>query len=595
MEVTIGKKKFFSLQYKVLLFSIALTLIPLILVGTISYVKTLQVARQKIYLSNLQTVSQTGKSLEYIMKSMQDISLYLYQNSDVITFLKLTGTDDPNLLLTSQIRLSNSIMYFVGTLNSINSVYLQSFNGVTFESTDAVDTLDSQMIQDALDKKGGYIWRFTQIQYSPNTRMGVFSLIRVINDPNHISQALGLVKINVDETTISKLLSGASIGSRGRYYVTDGSKVILSSDKDATGKALPDGIRTGKTRAGSQGYYPLAIGGTKYLVSYYHFDNMDLTLVNLVPYRELMSESSILSQILLGSAALSFVLCIVIAAAFSSRILRPLHQLRIVIRQVEKEDFNVHLDIRGNDEIALLESAFNKMSARLNELVNQVYAVGLRQREAELKALQAQINPHFLYNTLDTIYWMGRMENAPETSELIRALSRIFRLCLSTGNEFTSVRSEVDYLDSYILIQRKRYENRIHFNVTVKPETLACKTVKLVLQPLVENAIYHGLAGKGETGSIDVAVECREEYLAYIVADDGIGVDVGEIEHLLRSNPTQKRGLGIKNVNDRIRLCFGENYGLYFENNTPSGTRVTVLQPIIPWEEGRHDPYSDRR
>ena len=221
------------------------------------------------------------------------------------------------------------------------------------------------------------------------------------------------------------------------------------------------------------------------------------------------------------------------------------------------------------------------MVSRIQKLIKENEKEQELKRKSDLDALQAQINPHFLYNTLDTIYWMARMEKAFETSSLIEALAKLFRLSLNKGNEFTTVKYEVEHLKNYIIIQKKRYEDMINFSFNVPDELLGCKVIKMALQPLVENAICHGIEKKGEKGKIDITIEKKNNQLLYTITDDGIGADEKEINELLQNGGDSNRGLGIKNINDRIRLYFGEEYGLKFFSSPGMKTRVIVNQPYI--------------
>jgi len=251
--------------------------------------------------------------------------------------------------------------------------------------------------------------------------------------------------------------------------------------------------------------------------------------------------------------------------------------------QVEGENFKAHITVSGNDEITQLGMSFNKMLMRLQELISEVYTAQINKKEAELKAFQAQINPHFLYNTLDTIYWMSRMEKAYETSELVQALSKLFRLSLNSGREITTVRDEVEHLRHYVVIQQKRYEDMIDFQISVEEETLDVHTVKLVLQPFVENAIVHGIEKKGDSGTIRVEIKRESDDLVFYIYDSGDGVNLEDIGRLLEQYGENNKGFAVKNINDRIQLYFGTQYGIEFMNR-PDGTVVKVVQPWVRGE-----------
>ena len=222
----------------------------------------------------------------------------------------------------------------------------------------------------------------------------------------------------------------------------------------------------------------------------------------------------------------------------------------------------------------------NCLPACMDELVNQVYLAQIKEKDAQLQAMQAYINPHFLYNTLDTICWMSRMEDAQETCNLIEALSKLFRMSARDTRKVISVEQELEYINSYIMIQECRHTDFIQFEVQAQEETLKCQTVRFILQPLVENAILHGLEPTGRPGKLSIDIRRQEDKLVMTVEDDGMGADIEELRELLQSHPEGLRGMGISNVNDRIRLCFGEEYGIFFYNAEGGGLRVQAVQPF---------------
>jgi len=302
--------------------------------------------------------------------------------------------------------------------------------------------------------------------------------------------------------------------------------------------------------------------------------------MNIVPLSELARDNVIIRNITLSAILLGTLFCLLLSVFFSNQILRPLKVLRRSMNELEHENFDMVLSEKGNDEISLVSKSFNKMSRKLNELINEVYIVQLKQKEAELKALHEQINPHFLYNTLNTIYWVCQLEKAPESAKLVQALSKLFRLSLNSGNEMTTVGKELEHLRYYILIQKKRFEDRIQFNIEAEEKLLNCEIIKLILQPLVENAIQHGIEGKGSGGSITIRVYQEQQDLIYEVEDDGIGADVEELYELMHEVQEENRGFGLKNVNDRITLHYGAEYGLKFFSETGKGLSVVVRQPL---------------
>ena len=238
--------------------------------------------------------------------------------------------------------------------------------------------------------------------------------------------------------------------------------------------------------------------------------------------------------------------------------------------------------VTGNDEIADLINSYNNMLVTSRTLVHQVYEVNLKKKDMELKLLQAQINPHFLYNTLDSINWMANKRQAADISNMTRLLGQFFRLSLSKGQDIITIKDEIEHVRTYLEIMRLRYEDEIAYDIEVPESILVHKTVKLILQPIIENSIQHGLMEKEiPGGTIRIIGTMDTDCIRIIIEDDGIGMDQDSIDALFTDKGTEsRRGFGLKNVNDRIKLSFGDAYGLHITGMKDFGTIVEVKLPI---------------
>jgi len=576
------KKRFFSLQYKILIFSFVIILIPILIIGIFSYKESLKIVQQKVSISNLNTVRQVGERIEFIFQDAHDMSLFLIQNDDVREFFKLENDEESAEINTRIIKLNNKLMYLISSKPYINSIYFKGFNGISMDTKNASNPIDNEMEKKIIQLKGGYIWDIGRIINYNGSSTNVFSMIRVVNDMYNITDRLAIMKINIDEEDLSAIYSNKILGKQDDFFIIDTNNRIVSSiDKNRLGQSFHMNISDRRLNNSKEGYFQTKLDGQDYLVTYFIIDNLNYKLINLVPLKELLKENEVIQKVMLEVAGISFFVCILFALLFSIKVLGPLKIIRMQMKKVENENFDVQVNLNGNDEITMLGRSFNKMSAKLKELINQVYLMKIKHKEAELSALQAQINPHFLYNALDTIYWMGRMEKAFETSKLVEALAKLFRLSLNSGKEITLLRDEVEHLLNYMIIQKKRYGDSIGFNIDIEDGLLECRVIKLVLQPLVENAIIHGIDKKDGRGNISVSIRKEAGNLIYEVKDDGIGVDVKEINLLLKDVGDFNRGLGIKNVNDRLKLYFGEQYGIEFFSENGKGTTVIVTQAYI--------------
>ena len=202
-------------------------------------------------------------------------------------------------------------------------------------------------------------------------------------------------------------------------------------------------------------------------------------------------------------------------------------------------------------------------------------------RKAELRALQAQINPHFLYNTLDSIGWMCEEERTREAVEMVNALAKLFRISISKGHEIITVEKELEHARSYLKIEKFRYKEQFSYSFDVEEDCLKYYCNKITLQPIIENAIYHGLDRMVDEGEIRISVKSRENHLIFVVEDNGIGMTEEQCREILEGTCGDKTGIGIRNVNNRIKIYFGEEYGIQIYSELDEGTRVTITMPKI--------------
>ncbi|TVY03304.1 sensor histidine kinase [Cohnella terricola] len=579
------KIKFFSLQYKIMAFSLVIVLIPLILVSGFSYGKSTKVIEEKVSHSNLNTVQQIGENINFMLNDMKTSTLYLWQNKDLMSYFMVpsaTIQSSQNYLLGAQ-KLVNSFVVF---RPSIFSIYVQGMNGLVFDSASSANTITPEQESKLLSLRGEGQWIADVVEEYNHNEMRVFSYVKVLKNIDDLSSDLAILKINVAEQQISDIFKGKLLSGNSDFFIIDSDRNIISSlDKSKIGTKLNEDYDDPRLYQNGSGYFRSELNGKPYIQTYYNLSRPGWKLINLVPMDELFSDTKTIWNFTFYTVLGCFVVCLLMIVLFSHHVLSPLNLISRSMKELQKENFNVNIPIKGNDEIALIGTSFNRMSKRLRELINEVYTGRLKQKEAEIKVLQAQINPHFLYNTLDTIYWMCRMEKAFESSRLVQALSKLFRLSLNSGNDLTNVEQEIEHLKSYLIIQKKRYS--IQFDIQVSSELQSSQVVKLVLQPLVENAIVHGIEKKGSGGTIRIQIDQEDGQLVYRISDDGIGADEAELLSLLNKVESANRGFGIKNVNDRIQLLFGPDYGLQFQTSPGHGMTVIVRQPLI--QGGAHN------
>jgi two-component system sensor histidine kinase YesM len=280
---------------------------------------------------------------------------------------------------------------------------------------------------------------------------------------------------------------------------------------------------------------------------------------------------------------------VIAAWIISESVYVPIKKLHDVTTTITENDLKVLVTSENANEIAELGLSFNIMIGKIKELLNSKVEEQENLKKAEFRALQAQINPHFLYNTLDTIVWMAEARQNDQVIEIVSALSRFFRISLSKGKDWITIQEEIERTRSYLTIQKIRYRDILDYTIEVDKTILAGTTLKLILQPLVENAIYHGIKNKRRGGTVAVrAYQKDEDNVLFEVEDNGIGMIPYRLEKIrarLKGNPSNinlddRTGFGLKNVNQRIKLYYGKEYGLSIQSQYNGGTRVTLIIPM---------------
>lgn len=281
---------------------------------------------------------------------------------------------------------------------------------------------------------------------------------------------------------------------------------------------------------------------------------------------------------------LSISLCIL----FSNHIVNPVKRLRAAMGEVERGNFLTTFEAQDNhDEVSQLGHSFNSMVEQIQALLEKVMEEQKEKRGAELKALQAQINPHFLYNTLDTLQWKALEHDAIEVADIVNALSGFFRVSLSDGKERITLNEEVEHAYYYLFIQQTRYRDKIDFDIRLEESLENYPIIKIVLQPFIENAIYHGIKPANKKGTIKVEISLKDEFIYLCIIDNGVGMSKDKLDCLLNGihHKGEQLGYGIYNVNERLRLTYGEAYQLIMESELNFGTMVTLKIPYDKEEE----------
>ena len=392
------------------------------------------------------------------------------------------------------------------------------------------------------------------------------------------------VSLDLSFSSLSSYINNVGIGTRGYCFLLDaGGNIIyhpqqqliysgLKSEDTAALAALEDGVYDNGTvitcvnSVEDSGWRVVGVSYVDELVD----RNM----------AEMMQLSALLGALVLGGAVLTSWLL--------SRLLgRPLRGLAAAMESFEKDaDHFTYHPVGGTREVQELSASFSHMVGRIQQLMVTVRQEEVNLRKTELKALQAQINPHFLYNTLDSIAWMCEQGQNADAVRMVHALARLFRISISKGHELIPIAREIEHAESYLQIQKYRYKNRFTYHFEVDPGCLDYLCNKITLQPIIENAINHGLDLMVEEGHITVEVCPDGQDILFRVRDDGVGMTPEQVAAILNKGPSDRTGIGIKNVNDRLKIYFGKQYGLRIDSVPDEGTCVEIRMPKVRQEDG---------
>jgi two-component system, sensor histidine kinase YesM len=420
-------------------------------------------------------------------------------------------------------------------------------------------------------------------EYDLRKTVPVVSLYRRIRDMNNIPRFIGVIQLSMREDEIMSILDRARTSRGSLVFLRYSSGELICPEGVDAGRARALGDAFGSRPDEGSSWTDLPVSGTSYAVRTRGFPGIDWTLVEAVPWADIVYRSLRLRTWLVAA-----VLALSGAAALAAWLLtrqptRRLTDLTAAMAQVGRKEGLDRLEDGPPDEIGVLTRSFRSMVRQIDQLLEAQYQAGQDLKSAELKALQAQINPHFLYNTLDLINWQAINRGAPEIAEISRALARFYALSLNSGRDVVTVEDELAHAATYVEIQNRRFEQRVRFAVEV-PKALRCHPIlKILLQPLVENAILHGILerGEGASGAVTITGCRRGGDLTLTVTDDGVGMSEEQMNRLLSKMPAANgHGYGVKNIIERIRLYYGDEYGLDFVSAPGAGTSVTLR---LPW------------
>ncbi|QZN74507.1 MULTISPECIES: sensor histidine kinase [unclassified Paenibacillus] len=564
-----------SFRSKLFMVFVLVTIIPMMLLVYLSYELTKTKLTEQIYINMTNSTAQITKNLENKLDSYEHISASIYLDNRLANYLTNEYQDDPSYLDVYNY-IGNRIDTVMAAYPDFDSAFIYSDNPSlpkdNFYIRPITPEVQTTELFHKLQQSYGNIIHLS----TPQTENGpaMFTLARLLNN-NSNQYPYGMLVFQISESVIYSLMEKEA-GGKDIFIINDKGMILSSADKQLINTSLPELLHQHFDDAAS-GRFDTTYQGVKALAVYNTLKNGWKT-VSIFPYDSIIKDAKALSQLIikisLGFIGVALLLIYITASLFSKRI----RTLIRMIRRIERGDFNpTHEEQMGSDEIGQLHFAFEQMTTRLKSLVTEVYQKELQSKEAELDLLQAQINPHFLYNTLGSISSLAVKHQDPQIQDMVLHLAKFYRISLNKGKSILTINEELKLTQSYNAIQLIRFKGKLNIIYTIDQSILPYSTVKLALQPFVENAVIHALWNQDRPLNIHIKGVIENNSIILSVIDDGMGMRREKLEALFEEK--EGRGYGISNVDRRIKLKFGEYYGVKVYSKIGMGTTVQIRLP----------------
>lgn len=592
------RSPFKKIRTKLILYYLVFMIVPISLVLFFVFNVTIDIMKDEVLGYVLSTLDQANYNVDEVVERLMNQTTRVCVDSEVQGVLRRRHNATQEEMVDRDDRLSDIIVEYMSDIPNLESFYIFGYDGAIYRMKDAKSSLrydytftsaDWYKKMKKLNLSSMLIPTHPQSDtLNQGTPSNVISYISEIRRPG-TGMVIGYAMANVEQNIFDSQLSGISLSENSNLVIIDNNKTIIFHSQ-------PEYVST-QFRAGymgdifeqKKGSLIATENDTETIVAFTTSQTTGWTIIYTVPTDTIFQKINSLTYALVYMLIICIPVAVLIAAMVGSGLSQSISALRDRMKLAEGGEFEALIEVHSNDEIGELEESFNSMLERIKELIERVYQTEINRKAAELGALQAQINPHFLYNTLQVMDIMAEEKEAYEISEACQALSKVFRYSVRK-TERVSLQEEIEHVENYVYIQKLRFGDRLDVSYQIQPEARKVEIIKLVIQPLVENAIVHGSENSVLKCSVSISAAVLQDTLTIIVDDTGIGMDEAAVERIeaeinapeAPSAPTQKRegsGIALRNVNQRIKLQYGEQYGIYIKSKKFKGTRVLVTLP----------------
>ncbi|MGO4371383.1 cache domain-containing sensor histidine kinase [Paenibacillus sp. 2TAB19] len=602
------------MERKLIVVFLLVVTLPLAFIGYISYTNySLSIEQKTIVYSTKMLENMMVRVDDYIEDMIRITSIPAYQDDIKQNLIRSNSyyeqrkqaagesgksiPEDFNTLLSIQRGIESNISFINTIKRGANSVYIfDQFGNSYFQA--AAGGIRSNVKEsydywrEAVEASGGEAMLFSTQKYTSNLQSEkyAFSVVRKVIDKS--LKPIGVIAVDANISVIEDQIIELDKVTNGQSLIIDESgNVIYDSDRQRISTNIKDDPAVLQA-VGAKGSFYDEQEGVKRLNIYTTSPNTSWKVMTSIPVSELTKDAVVIRNVTWIATFITILVALLISTFFSFALTNPLRKMMRLMKTVQEGDFDVQFPVKSRDEVGQLGNQFNRMIVRISQLISDIYEMETKKKEAELQALQSQINPHFMYNSLESIRMAAELNDDQVAADMISILGKLLRYSISDLHEEVTLSREFGHVRNYVELLNYRYPNRFVLECGLDKPLEQYPIIKLVLQPIVENAIYHGMDDSKPLMTIALHVEVTMQGMLVHIKDDGVGMDDDTLERLNRSlaggdevvSIRTSGGIGLKNVNERIKLHYGISYGLKVYSQLGHGTEV-VLQ--LPFEPGR--------
>ncbi|PTX61326.1 two-component system sensor histidine kinase YesM [Melghirimyces profundicolus] len=564
-------------------------LLPTSFTSILFYVTSSNIVNQNVRESSVQIAEQSAQNLSNIVQIGNDTSNLVYSNmkiqqavlDDSKDGIGLDEREENNQYVTEFL---NQVMY---ANSMVKIIYVFKPEGTSWGSGTFSQAKLSQHSLNELDwvnaserADGELVWM--GLQYDRFSGAGtntdlVLPVARVLKDFSNMNN-VGYVLVSLDGKVILEKIKGLKLGETGRFFVVDQTgKVMIDNNLENVNKTIQNDALFHHVVHNNKAEFEFEMNDEPYYGVKQPIEN-GWTMVGIVPVREITKQLDDVQKLILLSSIGFTALAVVIGLFIAGKMTRPIKQLTTQMKRVEEGNLTARTSIHSSDEIGIMSIQFNQMINRIEQLLEKVRTEQSQKQEAELRALKHRINPHFLFNTLSTIRWLVKFNQNKQADEALTALNRLMEANMGKKGPFITVEEELDFIEKYIDILQIRYDSTFHLLIDVPREVKEFRIPRMLLQPIVENAVFHGIVPTGRAGTISISAHRDSKQVRFDIHDNGSGLTQTKLQKIEQADrSSQLFGIGLKHVYESVQLYFPGGSDVAIKSRQGQGTTVTII------------------